>query len=72
MENERLETTDFGPPPTRQPELVEAVCWECGATGKCFEYIVCCTGTTFHVCEACEDRVRADAGDAACPQPPSP
>jgi hypothetical protein len=32
---------------------VYAVCWECGAERLCVEYVVCCTGTMFHVCPEC-------------------
>jgi hypothetical protein len=58
-------------PSERQAQLVEATCWECGKRFQCFEYVVCCTGTTFHVCEACEERLRG-RDDAACPTDAAP
>ena len=65
-----MDRVDSAAPPERQPELVEAVCWECGAHRPCFEYVVCCTGTTFHVCQACEEQVRS-RDDPACPIDPA-
>lgn len=41
-------------PAERQPTIMEAVCWECGERTMCAEYVVCCTGTMFHICPACE------------------
>jgi hypothetical protein len=66
-----MDSFESASPPTRGPEMVEAVCWECGDRRTCFEYVVCCTGTTFHVCQACEDRVRAEDDAPACPNPAS-
>jgi hypothetical protein len=55
-------------PAERQETVVDAVCWECGERKECYEYIVCCTGTLFHLCAACEERVQADgASPEACP-----
>ncbi len=54
-------------PAERQEQLVDAVCWECGAKAICAEFIVCCTGTLFHVCAACEAKVDADVPAVAAP-----
>ena len=43
----------------RQEGLKKAVCWECGQDLECIEYVVCCTGTMFHICPACEEKVNA-------------
>ena len=57
----------------RQPGETEAICWECGEKTTCFEYIVCCTGTVFHLCPACETRVQAKESAAeTCPKPNQP
>ena len=48
----------------RQPNTTTAVCWECGEKVECIEYIVCCTGTVFHICPACEQKAHE--------QPPAP
>lgn len=40
-----------------QKELVLAKCWECGITKLCIEYIVCCTGTHFHACLDCKEKI---------------
>jgi hypothetical protein len=37
--------------------MVTAVCWECGQELLCREYVVCCTGTVFHICPDCEARL---------------
>lgn len=39
-------------------ERTDAVCWECGENTPCYEYVVCCTGTLFHLCPACEERIQ--------------
>lgn len=40
-----------------QKELVLAKCWECGETTLCIEYLVCCTGTRFHACHDCKEKI---------------
>lgn len=59
----------------KSPGLASAICWECGENRECYEYVVCCTGTLFHICPICEDRVnrrdqsaadQADSDRAAC------
>jgi hypothetical protein len=37
----------------------DAVCWECGERGECYEYVVCGAGTVFHVCVRCEEKLRS-------------
>ncbi|MFM7150398.1 MAG: hypothetical protein ACKO23_11190 [Gemmataceae bacterium] len=44
-------------PPQEQDEMVMAACWECGETKLCFEQIVCCTGTRFHTCPPCRQKI---------------
>ena len=56
-------------PAERQPEVVEAVCWECGERKECHEYVVCCTGTLFHLCDACEEKVREKPEVCETPAP---
>lgn len=41
----------------KSPNMTEGVCWECGKHLLCNEYIVCCTGTIFHICPECEAKV---------------
>lgn len=54
-----MDTLEGASPAERQATMTMAVCWECGAERSCHEYIVCCTGTVFHVCPECEDRIDA-------------
>lgn len=49
----------------RNGERVEATCWECGEQASCIEYIVCCTGTMFHVCPDCLEKLETDPEHAA-------
>lgn len=44
----------------RQPNQKVGTCWECGKELLCTEYIVCCTGTVFHICPECEAKVHGD------------
>jgi hypothetical protein len=44
----------------RQPTTTQAVCRECGEKLECIEYIVCCTGTVFHICPACERKAQEE------------
>ena len=66
-----MDTLESAAPPSRQPDKVEAVCWECGERRTCFEYVVCCTGTTFHVCDDCERKIQDRDEPSACPDAPS-
>jgi hypothetical protein len=52
-----MDTFESATPPQKQPELVKARCWECGEEKMCVEYIVCCTGTRFHNCLECEEKI---------------
>lgn len=40
-----------------QEELVFNICWECGEKKMCLEHIVCCTGTKFHTCLDCKNKI---------------
>lgn len=64
-----MDTFENSVPAERQPTMRVGVCWECGAEILCHEYVVCCTGTVFHICPACEEKVRADEGTDAAPEP---
>ena len=55
-----MEQWEQATPAERQGESKTAICWECGENKDCHEYIVCCTGTIFHVCPACEAKVKDD------------
>jgi len=41
--------------------MVLAPCWECGETTLCFEHLVCCTGTRFHTCPECREKIEGKA-----------
>lgn len=56
-------------PAEKSGQMVEAVCWECGAKVLCNEFIVCCTGTMFHICPDCEAKVEHSDDLPACPTP---
>lgn len=47
----------------RQPNMKVGTCWECGEELLCTEYIVCCTGTVFHICPKCEQKVNESGAD---------
>lgn len=47
-------------PAQKSPNMQKAVCWECGRELMCHEYIVCCTGTMFHICPECEEKTNAE------------
>ena len=40
-----------------QAEAVKAQCWECGEVKICIEFITCCTGTRFHTCFECKEKI---------------
>jgi hypothetical protein len=52
-----MDNLEASNPPQKQEEMVQAQCWECGEHKICYEYIVCCTGTRFHTCKDCEERL---------------
>lgn len=52
-----MDTFENASPPQEQPEMVQAQCWECGTVTLCHEHLVCCTGTRFHTCPACRQRI---------------
>jgi hypothetical protein len=56
-----MDTFENASPPQEQPELVVAVCWECGQTRPCHEHVVCCTGTRFHTCPDCRAAIEQRA-----------
>jgi hypothetical protein len=56
-----MDTFENASPPQEQPDLVLAVCWECGQTRMCHEHIVCCTGTRFHTCPECREAIQKRA-----------
>lgn len=70
-------------PAEKSTRMQTAVCWQCGEELLCFEYVVCCTGTLFHICPQCEEKMQAEneteetaesapqatAGQADDPQP---
>lgn len=58
-----MEQWEQATPAQQQSEMRMAVCWECGKTLECFEYIVCCTGTIFHVCPDCQEKVEANPAE---------
>lgn len=39
--------------------LEEATCWECWQQKECVRYTVCCTGTIFHICKECQEKVKS-------------
>lgn len=52
-----MDTLENASPAEKQPNMRVGTCWECGEVLPCHEYVVCCTGTVFHVCPACENKV---------------
>ncbi|MGL4465664.1 MAG: hypothetical protein ACRDD1_04485 [Planctomycetia bacterium] len=68
-----MDTFEEASPAQKSAGLHDAVCWECGENKLCYEYVVCCTGTMFHVCPDCEESKMEEeeaeavvaAGDAA-------
>lgn len=52
-----MDTFENATPPQEQPELILAQCWECGESKICYEHIVCCTGTRFHTCLECREKI---------------
>lgn len=60
-----MEQWEQATPAEMQSEMRVATCWECGQELECFEYIVCCTGTVFHVCPIC--REKAQEADVPAP-----
>lgn len=61
-----MDTLESAAGATKNGNQVNAVCWECGEMTTCIEYIVCCTGTLFHICPACEAKVN-DGDSCAAP-----
>lgn len=49
-----MDSFESAAPAQKQTTMRQAVCWDCGLETECFEYVVCCTGTLFHLCPACE------------------
>ena len=45
-------------PPQIMEEKINAKCWECEQILLCNEFVVCCTGTMFHYCDTCLDKLR--------------
>lgn len=64
-----MEQWEGASPAVRSAAMCKAVCWECGQDLECFEYIVCCTGTLFHICPACEAAQKEPAGPEPEPAP---
>lgn len=58
-----MDTFEGATPAERQGSVAVGVCWECGREVLCQEYVVCCTGTIFHICPDCEARVNQVAGE---------
>jgi len=52
-----MDTFEGSTPPTEQEEKVVSECWECGEKKSCFEWIVCCTGTHFYICDECRKKI---------------
>lgn len=52
-----MDTFENASPPQEQPDMVIAQCWECGTVALCYEHLVCCTGTRFHTCPGCRQRI---------------
>ncbi|MFO0944443.1 MAG: hypothetical protein U1D30_00625 [Planctomycetota bacterium] len=53
-----MDTFENASPAEKQPNMRQGTCWECGEELLCNEYVVCCTGTVFHVCPDCENKVQ--------------
>ena len=51
-----MDTFEEATPAAKSGMMGEAVCWECGEKRQCYEYVVCCTGTLFHICPECEEK----------------
>ena len=65
-----MDSLENAQPAERQNTTTEATCWECGKKTMCIEYIVCCTGTLFHICPDCEEVVQ-HGDDNQCEQLPN-
>jgi hypothetical protein len=52
-----MDTFENATPWQEQPQMVQAQCWECGEMKLCFEHLVCCTGTHFHTCPGCRQKI---------------
>ncbi|QDU60802.1 hypothetical protein Pan216_16540 [Planctomycetes bacterium Pan216] len=52
-----MDTLEGASPAQPSGRTENAVCWECGERLVCNEYVVCCTGTLFHVCPECEAKL---------------
>ena len=52
-----MDTFENATPPTEQEEKIVSKCWECEEEKLCFEFIVCCTGTHFYVCDECRKEI---------------
>jgi len=52
-----MDTYENATPPTEQEEKIVSKCWECEEEKLCFEFIVCCTGTHFYVCDECRKEI---------------
>lgn len=55
-----MDTFEEATPALKCETMTDAVCWECGNRLVCHEYVVCCTGTLFHICPDCEAKVRGE------------
>lgn len=69
-----MDNLEGATPAERQPTLRTAVCWECGEEKRCSEFVVCCTGTVFHVCAECEANLEEADVEETPPaaRPPEP
>jgi hypothetical protein len=52
-----MDTFENASPPQEQPEMVPAVCRECGQTRMCHEHAVRCTGTRSHTWPDCREAI---------------
>ena len=64
-----MDTFEEAAPAVRSAQMTEAVCWECGRRLFCHEYIVCCTGTLFHICPECEEKTNSQDDASENPAP---
>lgn len=59
-----MEAFEHASPAEKSPNMIKAVCWQCGEELMCNEYVVCCTGTLFHICPACEEKANEEESES--------